>query len=219
MDSARPDAGIEAAAHPLSERVAELERSYGDSVSIAEIADVVNQLMQSIEGDISAADLRLHRELHDLVRFIREARAEIARIRPERIQAEDIPRATDELDAVVRATEEATHTFLETAEELELMAGEETPERAERLRALATRIFEASNFQDVTGQRINKVVATLRSIEARVLRLAGLAGAVGGSDAPAAEERTGEAALLNGPALPAAANSQDDIDAILASFD
>ena len=213
--------------HPMTERIRDLEDRYGEQVAVAEVADLVADLMVSIEGDISAADLRLHRELTDLVTYIREAREEIARIGPDRIPAEDIPRATDELDAVVKATEEATGIYLDTAEELEKLSAEVSPEHAAKLTELATRIYEASNFQDITGQRIGKVVAALRSIETRVQRLAKLAGHADVSPAatvaipaaPPAPAAMADADLLNGPALPQSANSQDDIDAILASMD
>ena len=75
--------------------------------------------MTSIQGDLSANDLRAHRELEELVIYIQKARSEISAIRPDSIREEEIPTAHSELDAVVSATEEATGVFLDVAEQLE----------------------------------------------------------------------------------------------------
>lgn len=204
----------------FSRRVAELRAERGDKVAIDEIADVVESLMATLEGDLSAIDLKVQRELAELVDYIQKAKEEIAAIQPAEIREHHIPAATDELDAVVRATEEATQTILDSAETLTGLAESVGGETAEKIMGVVTRIFEASNFQDITGQRITKVVKTLRHIEAKVAALARAFGHdVGETVAPPDEQRSGDAALLNGPQLPQKANSQDDIDALLASFD
>lgn len=83
-----------------------------------------------------------------------------------------------------------------------------------------TNIYEACNFQDLTGQRISKVVKALRHIESHIDRMILVFGeqlashTVGMSD----QDATSESALMNGPQLPDKANKQDDIDAIPASF-
>ncbi len=200
--------------------VEEIRDTAGDSVALDDVADIVHCLMTSIEGDISLADLKLHDERAELVKYIRAARVEIAAIQPDRIRAEQIRPALDELDAVVMATAESTETFLDVAEALETMAeeaGEE--ERAEIMRGLATQIYEASNFQDITGQRIAKVVTLLHTIENKLTFLADWSTGTARVAVPVARDETEDETLLTGPSLPEGANDQDDIDAILASFD
>ncbi len=200
--------------------VEDIRDTAGDSVALDDVADIVHCLMTSIEGDISLADLKLHDERAELVKYIRAARVEIAAIQPDRIRAEQIRPALDELDAVVMATAESTETFLDVAEALETMAeetGEE--ERAEIMRGLATQIYEASNFQDITGQRIAKVVTLLHTIENKLTFLADWGTSTARVAVPVASDETEDGTLLAGPSLPAGANDQDDIDAILASFD
>ena len=134
--------------------------------------------------------------------------------------------ATDELDAVVGATEEATGRILDAAEGLMNVAEEkvEAPAKDEIIE-LAMSIFEASNFQDITGQRITKVVKTLKHIEAKVEALVQVLGEeverarqnqVNDERAPV---RVTDEELLNGPHLPGGACNQDEIDRLLASFD
>jgi chemotaxis protein CheZ len=205
----------------LDARLAALDAQRGGSVPVAELGAVLSSLMKGVEGDVDAGVLRLHGELVELVDYIRRAKQEIAAIKPSEIDGEKITNATDELDAVVKATEEATGTILDVAENLMAMADTMAPDAGERIVELATRIFEASNFQDITGQRISKVVSTLRYIEQRVSELAGAAGNT--ADVPARSAETArpepaERSLLNGPQLPENANSQDDIDALFASL-
>ena len=74
-------------------------------------------------------------------------------------------------------------------------------------------MFEACNFQDITGQRISKVVKTLQFIEERVNKMIEIWGEEGFTDVKQdQEERDAEAALLNGPQLANQGVSQADID-------
>jgi chemotaxis protein CheZ len=83
------------------------------------------------------------------------------------------------------------------------------------------KIFEACNFQDLTGQRITKVVATLKFIETHIVRMMEIWGGLDAFKDIEAEkiaERTGDAALLNGPKVDGEVGhaSQDDIDSLFA---
>jgi chemotaxis protein CheZ len=207
--------------HSLAQRVEALRHEHGESVGLDEVVGVVESLMETMEGDIAGVQVRVSSELHGLIEYIQQAKTEIAALSPEEIHDEHIPVATDELDEVVKATEEATGAILDAAEELESLAGELSGEAAEKITDITTKIYEASNFQDITGQRITKVVNTLKHIEAKVRVLSEACGYELRRDF-AGDEATppnSDQDLLNGPQLPANANNQDDIDALLASFD
>ena len=83
----------------------------------------------------------------------------------------DIPFATDELDAIVEHTAVATNAILESCEMLDEVATAVSGEAAARLQDAVTKIYEACSFQDITGQRITKVVTTLKAIEAKVAQI------------------------------------------------
>ncbi len=124
-----------------------------------------------------------------------------------------IPSATDELDAGVAHTAAATASILEVCETLDTLGTAMDDAVAGKLRDAAVKIHEACSFQDITGQRITKMVATLKTIE-RAVDTFGIV------TAPAdPSERSRNDGLLNGPQLPAAARDQSDIDKLLASFD
>ena len=77
-------------------------------------------------------------------------------------------------------------------------------------------IFEACNFQDITGQRIGKVVRTLDFIEERVVAMIQTWGTEAFAHLPHTVEVpvAEEAKLLNGPQLQGKAISQADIDVL-----
>ena len=79
-------------------------------------------------------------------------------------------------------------------------------------------IFEACSFQDITGQRISKVVSTLEYIETYLDKLTSAWGHEGNepSEEPV-EELDEEAALLNGPALVGEGVDQDYVDDMFAT--
>ena len=94
-----------------------------------------------------------------------------------------------------------------------------TGEPATRLQDATTRIYEACSFQDITGQRINKVVATLKTIEAKVAQIVATFSS-GDRDVPNDMiAKPVEPELLNGPQHPSVAMGQSDIDKLLASFE
>jgi chemotaxis protein CheZ len=204
----------------LSLRLDAIRREHGDAVRIDQIADVVRSMLSTTTGDISGNDLKLYREIESLADYIHAAKAEIAALRPGEIKNEFIASATDELDAIVGATESATNEIMDAAEHLETLTPMMDAEVAERLTEITTRIFEACTFQDITGQRITKVVKMLKEIEGRVENLVK---AFGAEEAVAAPKKTSDVVtdedLLNGPQLPTTAADQAEIDRLLASFD
>lgn len=187
-------------------------------LSAEEITKIVQQIVSSLSGDLTTADLKFYSELRELATYIQHAKLEIAAIKPKDISTNYIPTATDELDAVVGATEEATNKIMDVCDQISSVAESCTPEQKEQLIGCTTRIFEACNFQDITGQRITKVVQTLKYIDGKVAALLTAMGEEIGHNAAedmAMTEADEEKALMNGPQLPQNAIDQDAIDRLL----
>src|SRR3954452_8254586 len=160
---------------------------------------------------------QLRNELDAMKDAISSTKLEIASLHRSDHEGKGMRRVAGELDAVVDATEEATTTILNAVEEIEThanmmkSAGFETGTN-DCLGAILDRVvvmYEACNFQDLTGQRINKIVGVLKFVEERLDRMIGV---WGGLEAfkdlgahPAAGPADEDAALLNGPKL------QDDV--------
>jgi chemotaxis protein CheZ len=206
----------------LVQRIRAITPKGADTVDAAAVTAVVEAVVASLSGDLTVADLKLYHELEQLSHYIQAAKREIAALRPRDI-SEQIPAATDELDAVVEHTAEATGTILDVAEGLEKLAPS-LPEAAQKaVGAAVTRIYEACNFQDISGQRITKVVKTLKFIDEKIDALLAAFG-VGIGDLPeappaSAPQKDGDAKLMAGPQLPKDANKQAEIDALLAELD
>ncbi len=206
-----------------SDRVAALRAASG--VDLEEITSIVQSIVNSLEGDLSVKDLQLFRELEAMANEIRMARREIINL--SEINDDHIARATDELDAVVSATEDATNNIMEAAEIIESIAGDMKDNNGDRLVDAVTAIYEACSFQDITGQRVGKVVNTLRFIETRITNIVSAMGdQIAEHDQSAPNEaRKGEAGksderdLLNGPQLGSEGRSKAEIDALLADMD
>lgn len=187
-----------------------------------EIDRAVRQVLGSLSGDLTMNEAALLHELEGLGAEVARAKSEMAALRVDEINQSQIPRATDELDAVVEHTATATNEILDVCDVLEGLQAQVPPAQAEALATAVTRIYEACSFQDITGQRISKVVAALKAIEARVAQVSARFDPAGRAapppPAPPAPVSEGRA-LANGPQLPAAASSQEEIDKLLASFD
>jgi chemotaxis protein CheZ len=163
----------------------------------------------------------LRNEIRAMSLAIHQTKSEIAALRPPNNEDDRLMVVTQELDAIVTATEGATNTILEAAEKVDSLAEQiegiggdaSTNQLAGDIRDTVISMFEACNFQDITGQRISKVVKTLQFIEERVNKMIEIWGAEGFADVNhTQEELEGEAALLNGPQLANQGVTQADID-------
>lgn len=123
-----------------------------------------------------------------------------------------LPTAGNELDAVVEMTESASHTIMEAAEGIMAFDGDDPDAYRGFVEGEMMKVIEACAFQDITGQRISKVVATLNLIEKRLIGFAEEHPRMAADDkAPSDDD------LLNGPALDGDGLDQSDIDALLNS--
>jgi chemotaxis protein CheZ len=201
------------------------------------VADVVQAVLMTMRGDMTLHEAIVLGEVEELGRVIASAKREIAALRVDDINESHIPFATDELDAIVAHTATATDRILEVCETLDGVAaalsrdvgGAMGTDAASKLQVATTCIYEACSFQDITGQRITKVVAALKLIEAKVASIVATFGrdeTDAGSNPHQSSTPTAmpaaastESGLLNGPQLPALAMDQTDIDRLLASFD
>ena len=215
----------------LTSRLEEVGQQMKSGVDTQQVRAVLEEMLSTMNGNIGSADPRVLEELEELSSFIENTKAEIAAINPEEIPDEHIPEATDELDAVIEATEVATNSIMEAAEMIEGVVEEVTDEQADILSQAVTQIYEACSFQDITGQRIHKVVGALIEIERKVETVVEKFGPdretrdalkrqrqADKENAEAGATEINEEDLLQGPQLTENANSQDDIDALLADM-
>ena len=168
----------------------------------------------------------LRTELDAMKDAITSTKLEIATLHRSDSEGKGMRRVAGELDAVVEATERATTTILSAVEDIETHAACIKAARksgnadAEAILERTVVMYEACNFQDLTGQRIGKIVGVLKFVEERLDRMIDL---WGGLDAfrnldglPEAAPVDADRALLNGPKLDEDPGhvDQSDIDAL-----
>lgn len=191
----------------------------GPAVDPLQVSQALESILSTMRGDLSVEHLAIHQHVNELTQSLQGLRAEIAKLEPSKIWQEHIPVASDELDAIVQATEDATNRIMSAAEVVERVAGDLDGARSTELTDVVTAIYEACSFQDITGQRVKKVVRALQHIESVVGAMVSRFG-LGDDDAPSGPEpepADPDAKLLHGPSLPSDAKSQADIDALFAS--
>jgi chemotaxis protein CheZ len=189
---------------------------------------VTQQMIDAYKQQITEA-AKLKGELDLIHDAINRTKQEIATVHVTGFEGPEMARVTNELDAIVGGTESATETILSGAEDIDQLAStlvarlkdEQNVALAQDIQDRVVKIFEACNFQDLTGQRITKVVATLKFIETHIVRMMEIWGgleAFKDIEAEKIAEREGDAALLNGPKVEGEAGhaSQDDIDSLFA---
>jgi chemotaxis protein CheZ len=165
---------------------------------------------------------RLKQELDGLMRYIQRVRQEIAAIDRPSEDGDRFESMGEQLEAVVAATGAATNTIMEAMESNEALLGElrekiTDPGQIALLDQITNNgndVFEACSFQDITGQRVNKVVKSVTYVEERVNALVDIWGKdqIDGIEVLADREKTNDEKLLNGPQLEGQGLSQDDID-------
>ena len=114
-----------------------------DQVGIADVASVAEVLITIMQRYFGTIDVSLYQEFQELSAHIAQTRTEIAKLQAGKIQGEKLPSAGQELDAIVAATEEATNTIMEAAEQM--MEGDASDSDAYKatVDAACMRIFEA----------------------------------------------------------------------------
>jgi chemotaxis protein CheZ len=183
-------------------------------------------LLQTYRAQIEQCE-KLKVELDLIHDAITRTKQEIAVLHGKSFDGAEMAKMTGELGAVVGGTEEATQQILEATEAIDqaatALAKVTSPDQqrllSEEIQERVVSIFEACNFQDLTGQRISKVMATMKFIEHHITVMMDIWGGVDAikAHAPGAvDDRVGDARLLNGPKLAGDAGhaSQDDIDAM-----
>ncbi|MEI8145825.1 MAG: chemotaxis protein [Alphaproteobacteria bacterium] len=201
------------------DRIADFVRSRrNEGVSLVDVVTLAEVTVESLTSFFQSIDKTVYRELSDIASFIAKMKSEIGMLQPKDLKESRIPAAGLELDAVVMATEKATNAIMGAAEEV-MAADASDPDAYKALvdeRMML--IFEACSFQDITGQRVAKVVETLQFIETRVSRFAEAVNVADADGYMTDDERAREDRkmknILHGPQLAGDGVGQADVDAL-----
>jgi chemotaxis protein CheZ len=170
----------------------------------------------------------LKRELVGLFGHMQKIRKELAAL-----NSPDAPdhfgSMSEQLDAIVGATEGATNTIMESMESVdglitEARAATDDPAMHkiyDKVVDKVNAVFEACSFQDITGQRISKVVNSLKFVEERINAIVLTWGREELTKVviEIKEDKDPDKKLLHGPQLPGQGVTQADVDKMLGQGD
>lgn len=197
-----------------------LKEGHKESVTLNDVMSLADLMASSFGHVLQARDQKIYEEFQAIAEAICRMKADIGRLQADDLRNNKIPDAGQELDAIVEATEEATNTIMEATESLMAVDPSDASALSEAVNSATMTIFEACSFQDITGQRIAKVVETLSMIETRVQRFADTFG-VEDTEGYLTEEEEARAKrkdelILHGPQMAEDAIGQDAVDALFA---
>lgn len=149
-----------------------------DTGRVLEAIDRLYSAALGVRGDVQ---LELFtRDLEDMHDAIAETRRDLAAIKPREGLTTRLRAAEYDLDAVAAAAERATSDIVSAVESLQdicekLRAQEADADLCDEIETHARGIFMASAFQDMTGQRIARLVAAVNYLDHRVKAMLAMA--------------------------------------------
>lgn len=188
---------------------------------IDRLAGVVGESGPAESG--SGEDARA--EIQEIRRKMLSLQLEVAALRHPKALDDGLSMAALELSEIVQTTENAANQILDSTElidravaELRSLIMDESAEVLfDQIESLTAKIFESTNFQDLTGQRVNKVLRTVHEVEEHLDRMIDIWGRDVFATVPIPKPKdpiTDDGNPLCGPALNGDGLSQSDIDAL-----
>lgn len=212
----------------------------GDAVSAADVLSALEQLGETLRGGtptglgqpapqqaptVSAEVVEVATELKELSRRIDQVKSEVGAIKHPLSDTDRIKDATSHLGTIVGDMEVATNRILEGAEQVEATlsqmlvfsgGNQEISKLNTEATAQVIRMMEACSFQDVSGQRVARVLRLFDEIETHISTIIDYFGPEAFANIPV-DEGDGadtDGVALHGPQSAGEGISQDEIDAL-----
>lgn len=199
------------------------QRQQKGELSIEDVGSILQQVASDFHG-ATETDAFLRSEITKMAEYIDQAKMEIAEMMSEHSDGEKpTANVSVQLDAVVKATEQASNEIMNVADAVQALAAGVGGEKEQKLMNEAMKLYEACSFQDLTGQRINKVISIVNYMDDKLHKLTALfskadmdMASAKKTSATVIQGQFDERDLLNGPQLNQP--TQADIDALFDDF-
>jgi chemotaxis protein CheZ len=148
----------------LYSKLSDLTDKTGNKVQLQNLDSLVSDLLSLFSAYAKNHNVDLYNEIKTIENKIHSAKTELTC----RASKKDtvLACANSELGAVIETTEEATNKIIDSAENIQkIVARVPDKQLSNEVTNNVMVIFEACNFQDLTGQRIKKVSTALDFIE------------------------------------------------------
>ncbi len=211
-------------------RISSLEKTVNAEFAnqFKKLCDKLDVIVEDDTKTTSVEDIMS--EIQAMNEHISVTKKEVAALKPVDETNTTISIATEELSEVVKSTESAANSILENTELLDQIVTDMRGKVADgdpdgvmpdidKIEFISSELLVACSFQDVTGQRITKVVNSLNFIEERLNKMIDIWNIEHGTaDVQAIalpkNDTREDKGLLHGPQNEAAGMSQDDIDSM-----
>lgn len=213
----------------LLERISSLESVVKAEFS-GQFSKLCDRLDVIVDDDQGTSVDDIMTEIQAMNDHINITKQEVAALKPVDDTNTTISIATEELSEVVKSTEAAANSILENTEQLDTIVSELRGKVAEgdpdsilpdidKIEFISSEMLIACSFQDVTGQRITKVVNSLNFIEERLDKMIEIWNIENGTADTQAialpkNDTRADKDLLHGPQNAASGMSQNDIDSM-----
>jgi chemotaxis protein CheZ len=197
------------------------QREQKGELSLEDVGSILQQVASDFTAGVSEMDVFLREEITRMAEYIDQAKKELADMMKDGASGTTHKvNVSEQLDAVVKATEHASNEIMNVADAIQAAAAGIGGEKEQQLMDAATKLYEACSFQDLTGQRINKVISIITYMDEKLHAITHLfskvSGGAKGESATIIKGKFDEKELLNGPQL--AQPTQADIDALFGDF-
>jgi len=189
------------------------------SGSLSEVLHLTQQSVETLRTFLSQLDDMVGNDFQEIMDKISETRSDMHLLSTEDNGISPIPEAGHELKEVVKATEDATDRIMEAAETIMTADHSDHALYHKTVESNLMEIFEACSFQDITGQRINRVVDTLEFVDYRIHKIATFLGFENEDDSAdktanniKAKQARKEDLILHGPQTEGKGVCQSEID-------
>lgn len=193
------------------------------SVALEDVSRLLEGMAASLDDHDQHLDLT--KEIERLAQDIIKLKSEIFSMTQDEMTpgaAANFTAANMELGEVVKMTEEATNTIMDAVDGIQNTVSTINDQKLQnKISEHVMHIYDACNFQDITGQRINKVMRLIEYMEARLTNLVVITGGTlpeGYTPISMDKVMRPDEELMNGPQGSDEAPSQDDIDALFDSL-
>ncbi|MCH2038625.1 MAG: hypothetical protein MK137_08560 [Rickettsiales bacterium] len=158
----------------MLDRFEEIRKRGEGQVKLQDVEDIVQGLLDTIERE-SKINNDMIESLSSIADEIRSMKTDIMRGYGDN---EDIQVLSARLNTVTESTEKAANDIMDSAEAIQSMLPQLNNDYlAEQMMSNCTKIFEACDFQDLTGQhltRVMKSVNTIKNIVDKVVEALGI---------------------------------------------
>lgn len=188
-----------------------LQESNQGIIDVNNIDDIIREFIE-ILAPYTQGELKneIHHQLESVLAQFSSLKMDISNISKEVLDKNFIPNTNMDLRSVIIQTEKSVTGILDVCDEINKLSKEiDNRKIREELIIKSTKILEICNFQDLTGQRIQKIVHHLSEIESIIYKMLHFL-----KPDLRLKYQSKKDELLNGPQSSEDAPSQDSIDAL-----